>query len=530
MNCVVYTRVSTKEQVENNKSLEMQREACKDYAAKQNLDVVRVFVEEGESAKTADRTELQAMLRYCSDKKNKVEHVIVWKLDRLARKTQDHLMLTSMFAKYGARLHSATEPLEATPSGRLMEHILASVAEFDNDVRSERSRKGMEARLAEGGWVHVAPIGYKNHKDIYKRPTLSPDDQALGVAKVLTEFSKGFYTQKDMAERARTKYKIRTKKGSLISNNGLYKMLRNPVYAGFVDGKSLTEPIKGLHEGLISKKVYLKNIAILEGRNPPKGPKNKDKSGEWSLRQFLKCAYCNKGLTGSASRGRSASYNYYHCTKCKGVKVTKGASRGRQKHLTLNQDKVDKAFLELLKDIKPPDEVLDLFRKITLRTWNSEFKDSIEAKAKKEDELNKLHYMKTESTKKYSIGKIQEDSYSQVIADIAAERYKLELELDELTDTFENKEEMVDNAVYFLQNADKLWSLATSTDRARFQNVIIQDGITVNESLKFGTANFGPIYKEIHLLTKQYEVTKKTQKASESLVVIPRGIEPRFPG
>ncbi len=63
MKAVIYTRVSTVEQAEMNKSLDNQEEACRTYAAKQNLDVLKVFKEEGESAKTADRTQLKELVK-----------------------------------------------------------------------------------------------------------------------------------------------------------------------------------------------------------------------------------------------------------------------------------------------------------------------------------------------------------------------------------------------------------------------------------------------------------------------------------
>jgi site-specific DNA recombinase len=43
-----------------------------------------------------------------------------------------------------------------------MEGVLASFAQFDNDVRSDRTRAGMRAALELGRWTFPAPIGYLN--------------------------------------------------------------------------------------------------------------------------------------------------------------------------------------------------------------------------------------------------------------------------------------------------------------------------------------------------------------------------------
>ena len=59
-------------------------------------------------------------------------------------------------------MRSATELIDDTSTGKLMEGVLAAFAQFDNDCRSERTRAGMKAALELGRWVFLAPIGYVN--------------------------------------------------------------------------------------------------------------------------------------------------------------------------------------------------------------------------------------------------------------------------------------------------------------------------------------------------------------------------------
>ena len=96
---VLYCRVSTKEQVEDGNSLVVQEKACREYAEKNSYEIAEIFIEQGESAKTADRTELQKMLNYCSEKKNMVSVVIIYKIDRLSRNTYDYGSLKFFFKK-----------------------------------------------------------------------------------------------------------------------------------------------------------------------------------------------------------------------------------------------------------------------------------------------------------------------------------------------------------------------------------------------------------------------------------------------
>jgi site-specific DNA recombinase len=80
---VIYVRVSTKEQTENL-SLPTQLRACEEYCRRLGYEILERFHEEGESAKTTDRSQLQALLKYCRTHKGKVHIVVVYNLTRFA--------------------------------------------------------------------------------------------------------------------------------------------------------------------------------------------------------------------------------------------------------------------------------------------------------------------------------------------------------------------------------------------------------------------------------------------------------------
>jgi DNA invertase Pin-like site-specific DNA recombinase len=96
----IYCRVSTKEQTQNL-SLSTQQKACEEYCERNGIEVVRVFVEEGESAKIADRTELQRLIHYCVQNKRLIDFVAVHNLSRFSRETRDHHALAATLAGSG---------------------------------------------------------------------------------------------------------------------------------------------------------------------------------------------------------------------------------------------------------------------------------------------------------------------------------------------------------------------------------------------------------------------------------------------
>jgi predicted site-specific integrase-resolvase len=160
---VIYVRVSTKEQTENL-SLPTQLRACEEYCRRQGYEILERFHEEGESAKSTDRSQLQNLLTYCRLNKGRVHFVVVFNLTRFARDKYDHFALRSHLQSLGISLWSATEPIDDTSTGKLMEGVLAAFAQFDNDVRSDRTRAGTKAalELGTGRWVFLAPIGFLN--------------------------------------------------------------------------------------------------------------------------------------------------------------------------------------------------------------------------------------------------------------------------------------------------------------------------------------------------------------------------------
>ena len=81
---VIYVRVSRKEQTENL-SLPTQLRACEEYCRRQGYEVLERFHEEGESAKSTDRSQLQNLLTYCRLNKGRVHFVVVFNLTRFAR-------------------------------------------------------------------------------------------------------------------------------------------------------------------------------------------------------------------------------------------------------------------------------------------------------------------------------------------------------------------------------------------------------------------------------------------------------------
>src|SRR5688500_13931296 len=155
---VIYVRVSTKEQTENL-SLPTQLRACEEYCRGQGYEVLERFHEEGESAKSTDRSQLRNPLTYCRLIKGHVHFVVVFNLTRFARDKYDHFALRSHLQSLGISLRSATEPIDDTSTGKLIEARARRVRAVRQRRALRPDARGMKAALELGWWTFVAPIG-----------------------------------------------------------------------------------------------------------------------------------------------------------------------------------------------------------------------------------------------------------------------------------------------------------------------------------------------------------------------------------
>src|SRR5437660_2168398 len=261
---VIYVRVSTKEQTENL-SLPTQLRACEEYCRREGYEVVERFREEGESAKAADRTELQKLLNFCRTHKGKVHFVIVYNLTRFAREKYDHFALRAHLQWLGSSLRSATEPIDDTSTGKLMEGVLAAFAQFDNDVRSDRTRAGMRAALELGRWVFLAPLGYMNAPRAMGKSLIPDSERAPLVRRAFQDFATGRFSKQEVRANM-TALGLKTRRGQPVPSQTFDALLRNRAYIGQVDVRGYGISTRGDFEALVTDKVFYRVQAILDGR------------------------------------------------------------------------------------------------------------------------------------------------------------------------------------------------------------------------------------------------------------------------
>lgn len=173
-----YVRVSTGEQAEAGYGLAAQRAAVEVECDRRGWNLVQIFSDEGESGKDLDRPALREALEFIAI--GNCAGMVVSKLDRLSRSVVDFATLLEWFSAGQKTLVALDLGIDTTtPGGRLVANVFASVAEWERETISARTRDGLQAARESG-----KPIS---------RPAI--EDSPLLKNRILSQREAGFTLQ-----------------------------------------------------------------------------------------------------------------------------------------------------------------------------------------------------------------------------------------------------------------------------------------------------------------------------------------------
>ena len=147
--------------------------------------VARIYTDHV-SSRVERRPQLDALL----ERVDAGDTIVVWRLDRLARSLRELIDLVNTLGERGVGLRSLTEQIDTTtPGGRLLFHIMGSIAEFERDLIRERTMAGLQAARARGRHggrrPKMTPDKIKAARQMYTAGDMTPDAiaAALGVSR-----------------------------------------------------------------------------------------------------------------------------------------------------------------------------------------------------------------------------------------------------------------------------------------------------------------------------------------------------------
>ena len=330
----LYARVSTEIQTDGY-SIHGQLNQLTEYFQFQGYEVVDEYTDRGISGKTMQRPELQRMLKDANE--GKLDYIMVYKTNRLARNTSDLLNIVEELYKINVEFFSLTEKIEiASSTGKLMLQILASFAEFERNTIVENVYNGQRQRAIEGYYQGNLPLGYDKIPDSKKKLMINQHEAHI-VKYIFESYAKGHGYRK-IANALNHKGYV-TKKGNPFSISSITYIISNPFYIGKIQfskyrhwnekrRKGLNEePIiaDGKHAPIIDKALWDK--VQFKRKESRKKPQVHGK-GTNLLTGIVKCPKCGAAMaasntTNTLKDGTKKRIRYYSCSnfRNKGSKV-----------------------------------------------------------------------------------------------------------------------------------------------------------------------------------------------------------------
>ena len=501
---IIYTRVSSEKQIDNT-SLKQQEEICRDYCLLNDYEIVKIFVEKGESAKYLDRTELQKALLFCGTKKNAVDFFLVYKFDRFSRDVKNHITIKAILSKYNVSLISATEKVEDTPAGRFLETVLAGSAQFENELRTERAVNGMKGKLSKGYWIYQAPFGYlkdmtSNQKP---KPIIPHPEYFKPLQKAWQMYATGKFAMREIMEFL-NREGVRTATGREIGERALSKFFRRQFYKGTIYSDSFGISVNGLHEPMIDEVTFQKVQDILRVNEERVDRTGKlDTNEDFLLSKILYCNSCGHMLTGCYSKGKRKYYGYYQCgnNKC-------------QKRQYLPKDKMHEQFIKLLDELKTPKEDMDLFLDIITDEYDRLYQNAVNAQERIDTEIDEIN-VKIEKLKDLlEVGTYSESEYLERKKKYEVQIVDKKMNLNDTEMDIPELETCKSDAKRFLEHLPTFWINLSFKQKRKVNEFLFEDGLVWD----------GKVYRtpELHPVFGQISQVLKAEKTN----VRPAGIEP----
>lgn len=307
MNCAIYARYSSDNQREE--SIEGQLRECNAFAERKGLTVLETYEDRAKTGKNDNRPAFQQMI--ADSKTGLFDVILVWKLDRFSRDKYDSAHYKSMLKNNNVRVISATEPIDDSPEGQLMESIFEGfaayyVAELAVKVTRGMTENALKCKFNGGNLAFGYVIDDERHFQV--DPVAAPI-----VREVYIGYIDG-KTVKEIVDELNAKG-IRTPKGGKMTINAVTYMLRNRRYLGEYKFKDVV--VENAFAPIVSQELF--DLVQEKLEKNKKAPARKKQIDEiFILTTKLICGKCGAFMAGESGTGKLGKIHYYY--KCSNAK------------------------------------------------------------------------------------------------------------------------------------------------------------------------------------------------------------------
>lgn len=226
LDAAIYARTSSSSQ-RFGYSIDEQVTRCWEQCEIADWEVRYVFTDEAESGRDTERPQFQQMLTRAEE--GNIDVVIFWKLDRFCRSLADLVRIEDQLSDWDVALQSVTEYIDTTsPVGRFNFRNLASAAELESDLTSQRTQMGMYGLAQDNKWPNEhPPFGYTKTEE----EKLEPDEQEAEIVRQIFRLYLRLKSMPKVAVKLNQR-DITTKIGEDWCRQSVQKILSNELYTG----------------------------------------------------------------------------------------------------------------------------------------------------------------------------------------------------------------------------------------------------------------------------------------------------------
>lgn len=559
---VIYCRVSSAKQAQQGESLEDQASVCIEIARRYNAAVVpngKIF-KEAFSGRKDHRPVFDEVMEYIKTHQGEVDYFIIRNIDRLTRGGSTvYGQLKSQLTKYGVALldgNGIVQTSQNTLAGtgfsydwseqspsEISEIITAQAGKVEVTTILTRLIKE-EIKLTQQGYRVRAPNdGYRNEKifttEGKKRTIQIPDPSRAEFFREMFKLraennfddheickrinAMGFKTQeKNRWDSGRRKI-LGKSGGSKLTPKILQSLIKRPAYCGVIIEKwTHYLPVRTPYDGLVSidlfnqanrGKIYIKeyedgSLEILHNQSKERVIRHRNKNNAlYPFRNIILCPYCSGSFKGSASKGKSGKhYENYHC------------SRGH-KYFGVSKVTFEENIKKFIQSLELDQHFLNILDTKLIKQYRKHQSELLQASASIHRNLADL-----ESRKQQAVDNLFECSSPVVKKTIEQRIESIERDIEQVKKQSKKTEIDESDVTAFLRYAKHFME--------HIDEMLIDTGDMRKQQALFGLVfDEFPTYQQILSGTPKLSLVfaiKKNHLDSGSLLVTPRGVEPRL--
>ena len=432
----IYARVSTQEQAENGNSLEFQIDKLKAYCQLHEYKIVGEYVDAGVSGAKSERPALNKLKKDI----DKIDIVLIYKLDRLSRSIKDTMyLIEDLFKPNNVNLISLSENFDTSQAmGMATIGMLSTFAQLERETIKERMIAGKIQAVKSGKNINRIPFGYiKKDGKIYK------DEKTKDCVKFIFD---RILEKKSLTEIVSILEMSEYNKLRKWNFTAISRMVKNNIYCGHTETFGTIQ--KNTHESYISDEQQKYMLELIAERKTHSSKSGKNKLTAL-FRGIITCPKCQHKLTPNNKKTTNGNrLIYYRCSNCLKIK---------QRIINVPEQKFEKKLLDFLK-----------------YDFKIEFEKS---------EIKKKDYSKILNNLENKKFKLQKAWLNELLTDEELE--KLQNEINNQIEVIEKEKNdyilMVENSKKqknisgIMSNFENLYNKMDSDEKIEFLNTIIKE-------------------------------------------------------